>query len=399
MYIELAILALLTFAFALISGRVEKLPISGPIIFVLAGLVLGPLGTGWLKDDVDLSEYRTLVDVTLALILFTEAANARTSVLESNWGIPARMLAIGLPGTILLGTGLAWLLFDEFSIYEAAILATMSAATDAALGKAVITNESVPERLREGLNAESGLNDGLCVPILLIFLAMASTGEHHSDTSPLMLVIEEIGIGLAVGLVVAGSGAWLLGHFEEEGWVNHVWVQLAVPALALACFAIAQSAHGSGYIAAFCGGMLFGTVAKKRAHELCMSGEAISESLAMITWMIFGVAVIGQDAQYFTWEILGYSLLSLTLVRMLPIYLSLTGTGESTANKLFLGWFGPRGLASIVFVIIVLDEFLPAEHEISITVICTVGLSLLLHGITANPIASWIGANRSENRH
>jgi NhaP-type Na+/H+ or K+/H+ antiporter len=84
---------------------------------------------------------------------------------------------------------------------------------------------------------------------------------------------------------------------------------------------------------------------------------------------------------------------------MLPIYLSLTGTGESTANKLFLGWFGPRGLASIVFVIIVLDEFLPAEHEIAMTVICTVGLSLLLHGITANPIASWIGANRSENRH
>jgi NhaP-type Na+/H+ or K+/H+ antiporter len=387
-YIELAIVALFTFSFALISGRLEKLPISGPIIFVLVGLVLGPLGLAWLEDDVHVSQFRALVDVTLALILFTDAANARTSVLKSNWGIPARMLSIGLPGVILLGTGLAWLFFEQFTILEAAILATVLAATDAALGKAVISNESVPENLREGLNAESGLNDGLCVPILLIFLAMASGGGEHSDTSPLALVVQEIGIGLAVGVAVAGGGGWLLQYCAEKSWVSRVWAQMAVPALALACFSIAQSVHGSGYIAAFCGGMLFGTIAGKHTHKLSMPGEGIGEVLAMITWMIFGVAVIGQNIRYFSWEILGYAVLSLTLVRMLPIFLSLTGSGENTGNKLFLGWFGPRGLASIVFVIIVLEENLPAGHQIAITVICTVGLSLLLHGITANPLAT-----------
>jgi NhaP-type Na+/H+ or K+/H+ antiporter len=201
-------------------------------------------------------------------------------------------------------------------------------------------------------------------------------------------VVQEIGLGLAVGMAVAGGGGWLLRYFSEKGWVNSVWAQLAVPALALVCFSIAQSVHGSGYIAAFSGGMLFGAIAGKRTHKLSMPGEGIGEALAMITWMIFGIGVIGQNIRYYSWEILAYAVLSLTLVRMLPVFLSLTGSGESTGNKLFLGWFGPRGLASIVFVIIVLEENLPAGHQIAMTVICTVGLSLLLHGITANPLAA-----------
>jgi NhaP-type Na+/H+ or K+/H+ antiporter len=395
MYLELAIVALITFGFALISGRVEKLPISGPIIFVLIGMVLGPLGGGWLKDDVGVFQYRALVDVTLALILFSDAANARTSVLRGNWGLPARMLGVGLPLAILLGTGLAWYMFDEFSIYEAAVLGTTLAATDAALGKAVVTNEAVPAHLREGLNAESGLNDGLCVPILLVFIALAGgISSAHGEIDPLMLVFEEIGIGLAVGAVVAGGGGWLLKQFAQRGWISSVWVQLAVPALALACFAVAQSVHGSGYIAAFSGGMLFGTIAKENTHKLCMPSEGLGEALAMTTWMIFGVGVIGQNMEYMSPEIVVYSLLSLTAIRMLPIFLSLAGSGESTANKLFLGWFGPRGLASIVFVIIVLGEKLPAGREIAVTVVCTVGLSLLLHGVSANPIASWLGKHQ-----
>ena len=391
MYIELALLAIFTFGYSLISRRVEHLPISGPIIFVTAGIVLGPLGLGWFADDVTVPQFRALVDITLALILFTDAAHARTSVLVGHMGIPIRMLALGLPGAILLGTCLALLLFPQFTIYEAALLGTMLAATDAALGKAVISNEDVPERLREGLNAESGLNDGLCVPILLIFLALASGGGgEHGDSSPIALVVREIGIGLAVGLVVAGSGGWLLKVFAAKDWVSPVWAQLSVPALALICFAVAQESHGSGYIAAFCGGMLFGSIAGKHTHELAMPGEGISEGLAMMTWMIFGIGVVGQSLQYFSWQIVVYALLSLTVVRMLPIFLSLAGSGESTANKLFLGWFGPRGLASIVFVIIVMDAFLPAGHPIAMTVVCTVGLSLLLHGITANPLAKWI---------
>lgn len=392
MYKQLAILAIFTFLYSLISGRIKNLPISGPIIFVLVGLVVGPVGLGWFKGDMSRDVYRVLVDLTLTLVLFIDAANADISVLRRQVTLPTRMLLLGLPGTILLGFFFAWMLFDGLTLYEMAILGTILAATDAALGKPVVTNEVIPPRLREGLNCESGLNDGLCVPILLVFIALAhgySGGE--TETSGLTLVAKEIGIGAIVGLAVAGGGAWLLKSSALAGWVSEVWAQLSVPALALACFAIAQGLHGSGYIAAFTGGMLFGSLAKKAKHQLVMPGEGIGESLAMMTWLIFGTAVLGQKAQFFTMEIILYSILSLTLIRMVPMYLALTGTGERAPTKLFLGWFGPRGLASIVFTIIVINEHLPGAPFLAIVVTCTIGLSLLAHGVSANPLGQWIG--------
>ena len=391
MYIEIAILALFTFVYSIFSKRIEKLPTSGPIIFVVIGILLGPLALGWFKADVEQFEFRVLTDLTLALILFIDAANANTSILKKYLKIPTRMLLIGLPGAMLLG-GMAAVLFFDLSVYEAAILGIALAATDAALGKGVVTNKIVPERIREGLNFESGLNDGLCVPFLLVFIALAKGTEGGGESvSALTLVVKEIGIGALVGLAIAGGGAWLLKVFWDKGWVSKVWIQLSVPALAITCFAIAQSSHGSGYIAAFVGGLLFGKLAKESTHKLVMPGEGIAEAMAMLTWMIFGVSVIGQVAGSFTWEIIIYAILSLTIIRMLPIYVSLTGTGESNASKLFLGWFGPRGLASIVFAIIVINSNLEGSKFIGVVVVCTVGLSLLLHGITANPLAKWIG--------
>jgi NhaP-type Na+/H+ or K+/H+ antiporter len=388
MYEELAVLAVFAFLYSLISGRIEKLPVSGPMIFVVAGFLLGPLGLGWFEDKVTLDEARFLVDVTLALILFIDAANAETSVLRRFLKIPSRMLLLGLPGAIALGFAVAAVMFGNLTLFEAAILGTMLAATDAALGKAVITNEAVPPRLREALNFESGFNDGLCVPVLLVFVALAH--GHAESGLALELVAEEIGIGAAVGLGVAAGGAWLLKRYANKGWVNKVWVQISVPTLAIACFAIAQSLHGSGYIAAFTGGILFGFVAKDATHKLVMPGEGIAEAMAMLTWLLFGLAIIGQVAQSFTWEIIVFAVLSLTVVRIVPIFLSLTGTGEDSSSKLFLGWFGPRGLASIVFAIIVYQENLPGSEYIALVVACTVGLSLVAHGVTANPMARWI---------
>lgn len=388
MYEELAVLAIFTFLYSLISGRIAKWPISGPMIFVVVGLLLGPLGLGWFTDDVTRAQGRVLVDLTLALILFIDAANAETSVLRRFLKIPARMLLLGLPGAIALGFAVALLLFGNLTLYEAAILGTMLAATDAALGKAVITNEAVPQRLREALNFESGFNDGLCVPVLLVFIALAH--GHGESGLALELVAEEIGIGAAVGLAVAAGGAWFLKRYANKGWVDKVWVQISAPALAIACFAIAQSLHGSGYIAAFTGGILFGVVAGDATHKLVMPGEGIAEAMAMLTWLVFGVGIIGQVAPYFTWEIILYAVLSLTVVRMVPIFLSLTGTGENSSSKLFLGWFGPRGLASIVFAIIVYEEGLPGSEYIALVVACTVGLSLVAHGVSANPLARWI---------
>ena len=398
MYVELGILALFIFLYSIVAGRVERSAISGPIVFVIAGFLMGPFGLGWLKGDATSDDLRTLADLTLALILFIDAANADTSILKRQFRIPSRMLLLGLPGVIALGFGLAVLMFDGLSIYEAAILATMLAATDAALGKAVITNKAVPARIREGLNVESGLNDGICVPILLFFIALSvgGDGDGHS-TSALNLVAKEIGIGMAVGLSLAFIGAVLLRRCWKQGWVTEIWQQVTVVGLAIASFAIAQSLHGSGYIAAFTGGMLFGFMAKDATHKLVLAAEGTGETLALVTWMLFGAMVIGPALELFTWEVVVYALLSLTVIRVLPIFLSLAGSGESVSSRLFLGWFGPRGLASIVFAIIVINAEVPGGELLALVVICTVFLSLIAHGISANPLAKWLGRKENGN--
>ncbi len=386
MYTELAVLAIFIFCYSLVAGRLERAAASGPMVFVLAGLVMGPLGLGWFDGDASNSAFRVLADLTLALILFTDAASSDYAILKRQFRIPLRLLLFGLPGAIFLGTVTAALLFDALSLYEAAILGTALAATDAALGKAVISNKAVPPQIREGLNIESGLNDGLCVPILFVFIAL-SLGNAGEGGLALELVAEELGIGLAVGLSLSAIGTWLLRWCWKQGWVTEVWKQVTVVALAIACFSIAQSLHGSGYIAAFTGGLLFGFKAKEATHKLVLAGEGVGETLALMTWMLFGATVIGQAVNYFAWEMVVYALLSLTVIRMLPVFLSLTGLGESTASKLFIGWFGPRGLASLVFAIIVVNEGVAGSGFIAMVVVLTVFISLVAHGISANPLA------------
>lgn len=392
MYGELGIIALFTFLYSIVAGRFERSIISGPMVFVIVGFIFGPYALGWFQDDITRSGLRVFADLTLALVLFCDASNADLSILKKQMKLPSRMLLFGLPGAILLGTLIAAVLFTQLTIFEAAILGTILAATDAALGKAVVSNPIVPGRLRESLNIESGLNDGLCVPILFVFIALAEGGVEHGVTSmALELVAEELGIGLLVGLAVTFIGAYLFDFCNKQGWVTDVWQQTIVLSLALTCFFIAQTLHGSGYIAAFSGGLLFGYLAKKDTHKLILATEGISEILALLTWMLFGSVVIGKAFDSFTWSMVLYAILSLTFVRITPIFLSLTSTGEKVSSKLFLGWFGPRGLASIVFAVIVLEKNLPGGNFIAMTVVCTVFMSLVAHGVSAVPLAKWIG--------
>ena len=393
MYLDLAILAFFVFLYSVVAGGVERTPISGPIVFLLFGLVLGPVGIGLLDLDVGVEGLKTLAELTLALVLFTDAANADLRVLKENVRIPRRLLLIGLPLTILFGFGVGMLMFDGLGLFEIAILATMLAPTDAALGKAVVTNESVPANIREGLNVESGLNDGICVPILFVFLALAAGTNADESTGmlALKLVAEEIGIGLAVGLGLTILGAQLMRLCARHGWITETWRQLPVVALAVLCFALAQTLGGSGFIAAFAGGMLFGALAKEYKHGLLLAGEGTGDTLALITWVVFGAAVVGQSVDHFTWTAVLYAVLSLTVIRMLPVWLSVGGMGLKSDARLFLGWFGPRGLASIVFAIIVLDAKLPGGHTMAMVVACTIILSILAHGLTAIPFATAFG--------
>lgn len=389
MYENMTILALFVFVYSLVGGRLAKSPISGAIIFTAFGLALGPLGFGFLKLNAGAEQIRLLAELTLALVLFTDAANSNLGVLKSHASLPARLLLIGLPLTQLLGFGVGVLMFDSLTLLELAILAIMLAPTDAALGKAVVTNKSVPASIREGLNQESGLNDGICVPVLLLLLAVAlHPGAGGVSRMTLELVTSQIGIGMTVGLTLTLFGAWLFRLCKLQGWISDSWRQIAVPALAVSCFALAQWIGGSGFIAAFCGGLLFGWLAKQHKHTLLLAAEGTGDTLALITWVVFGSVVIARTIDFVTWEIVLYAVLSLTFIRMLPVFLALPGLGLSTKEKLFIGWFGPRGLASIVFGVIVLDAHLPGGTTLVATVVCTILLSIVAHGLSASPLVA-----------
>lgn len=393
MYSDLAILAAFVFVYSLVAARLEKTPSSGALIFVAFGLVCGPIGFAIIGIQVDAEGIRLLAELTLALVLFTDAANADLRVLRLSFRIPERLLLFGLPLTILLGFALGALLFGHLSLLEVALLATILAPTDAALGQAVITNESVPARIREGLNVESGLNDGICVPVLLIFLAFAVGAEEAN--APVTLVVHhfatEIGIGAAVGALCALLGTAVFRLAIRRGWGGEIWMQITIPALAMACFATAQSLEGSGFISCFVGGLIAGALMRDHKAPLLLAAEATGDTLALLTWVAFGAVVAGSAADYFAWDAVGYAVLSLTVIRMLPVYVSLAGMGLTASDKLFLGWFGPRGLASIVFAVIVLNEHLPGGETLKQTVVWTIILSVLAHGLTANPLARLYG--------
>jgi len=394
MYENIAILAAFVFLYSIISGRLERTPINGALVFIIFGLALGPLGLGFLNMKVNAEGLRTLAELTLALVLFTDASNANLGVLKKSFHIPQRLLLIGLPLTILLGFGVGVLVFTGLTLLEIAILATMLAPTDAALGKAVVTNESVPPYIREGLNVESGLNDGICVPILFVFLAIATSSGIEGGTPmlALKLVTQEIGIGVAVGVGLAILARSLIKCFADRGWITKTWLQIPVVALAVACFALAQILGGSGFIACFSGGLLFGGIVKHEKNKLLLSPEGAGDTMALITWVVFGAFVVGHSINYLTWQVVLYAVLSLTLIRMLPVFLVLIGMNVKTNEKFFMGWFGPRGLASVVFAVIVLDKNLPNGNIITMTVVCTVVLSIIAHGLSANPLVAALAA-------
>jgi len=395
-YANLAVLAAIVLVYGAVSGRLERSPVSGALVFMGVGFLLGPGALGALDLSVGTGGFRLVAELTLALILFVEAADANINVLERSFRIPVRLLAIGLPLSIALGFALGVPIFPNLTLLEVALLATMLAPTDAALGKAVVTNPNVPPSISEGLKVESGLNDGICVPVLFAFLAIA-TGSASSEESTiglgLGLFAREIGIGATVGAVLSFVASKTLGPLSRrEGWVGDTWLPMMVPALALLCFATAQALHGSGLIAAFVGGITVALLRPPRKHDWLRAAGSIGDTLSLLTWVAFGAMVIYQVLPKLGWDHVLYAALSLTVIRMLPMFLSLTGLPLGTDGKLFVSWFGPRGLVSIVFVIIVLDRGVPGGDSLAMTVVCTVILSILAHGLSAVPLARIYGA-------
>jgi sodium/hydrogen antiporter len=388
--VDLAVLASVVFVFGLVSRRLEGTVLTAPLVFVAAGVILGPAGLGLVEFKLDDHTVLLLGEVALAIVLFTDAARTKLSALRQNEGLPLRLLGIGMPLTIALGTVVAALVLTDLSFWEAAIVGAVLAPTDAALGQAVVSNPRVPLRVRQALTVEAGLNDGLSVPFLALFLSLAVVEEELQPASYwIRFALEQVGLGVLVGAGVGMAGGWLVSLASKRGWMTDSSQRLALLALALIAWALADQLGGNGFIAAFVGGLVVGPTVERVGEQLILFTEAEGQLLNLSVFFIFGVLVVGL-IQPLSWEVALYGLLSLTLIRMLPVAASLVGTRLRGVSVLFMGWFGPRGLASIVLGLIVVAEapLLAGREQIELVVALTVLLSVLLHGITAAPLSA-----------
>ncbi|MGZ4930941.1 MAG: cation:proton antiporter domain-containing protein [Halobacteriota archaeon] len=392
--VEFAIFAVIVFAFALVSLRVERLNVTAPMAFIAAGTLLGASHIFNLSINADV--LLLVGSITLALVLFTDASRINVSLFRENRGLPARLLIIGLPLTIAAGAAVAALLFTNLTIWQAAIIGAVLAPTDAGLGQAIVTSERVPLRIREALNVESGLNDGGAVPFLLVFLALAAIQEGVEPPSFWIVAVEQIGIGVVVGLLVGVGGAWLIKGAKRQGWIASTFDRLTFMALAVLAWAVAGPLGGSGFIAAFVGGFVTGAIVNDGEEAATDFSEAEAELLLLAVFFLVGV-LAASLLGVLSWTIVLYAILSLTLIRMLPVAISLIGTKLRGSSVLFLGWFGPRGLASIVLVLVALEEpaLTPVAPQLVTIVLVTVILSVFAHGISARPGAAWYGHKTS----
>jgi NhaP-type Na+/H+ or K+/H+ antiporter len=381
-------------AFGLISRKIQGSILTGPILFTVFGLIAGPAAFDLVPLQISNEALHLLAEVTLILVLFSDAASIDLTQLRSDHNLPVRMLLIGMPLSIALGTVAALLLFGGFGFWEAALLAAILAPTDAALGQAVVSNRLVPVRIRQALNVESGLNDGIALPFILIFAAFASAMHPETNAAEwLVFGAKQVVFGPLAGVAIGYGGAKLVSSCHRMKWMSDGAEGMIALGLAFGAFALAEVVHGNGFIAAFVAGLTFGNTLQQKCKFLYEFAESEGQILILLTFTAFGAAMIPQAIGTVTMGHILFGLLALTVLRILPIHLSLIGTGIKPVTSVFLGWFGPRGLASILFVLLILAEAeLENESQLFAAVIITVVLSVALHGMTAGPAARWYGS-------
>ena len=385
------LMVLFIIGYALFSKYLATTPVTGPILFVAFGLLVGPEALDVVTVQLNSDGVQWLLEGTLVVILFTDAAIIDVRAVRRNLFVPVRLLTIGLVLTMAAGIAVASAMFGDIGFWGAAVVAVVLAPTDAALGQAVVTNERVPHLVRQGLSVESGLNDGIVVPFLAIAIAGAA-GEMQTASEIVALFVEEIGIAVIVGVVVGWLGGKMMALAFGRGWMTREWRQVSVPLLAALCFLIADALHGSGFIAAFVGGLAFGHVVREKYPDVCTFSEAVAYLMTMMSFFVFGSILLGPQLSSITWEVIAYAALSLTIVRMLPVAVALIGSKLDFRSVAYVGWFGPRGVASLVFVGTVVVEADPADGEAIMIVVSTaVAMSVLLHGLSAWPLSNLYG--------
>jgi len=390
---EFVLLFILAFAsivmlYSLISRRLEGTVITAQMVFVAAGLLLSPAAFRLIDAGEGTGTILIIAEIALVLTLFSDAARIDFKALLRGRMLPIRLLVVGLPLTIFLGGLVAAGILPGITLAEAALIGAVLAPTDAALGQAIVTNPRIPVKIRQALNVESGLNDGGAIPFFYFFLAFAvAEASGAPEQSLAMSALVLIGIGVVVGLVVGFLGTWLVDAAEKRGWMTGTFKWIAFLALALIAWVTAETLGGSGFIAAFVGGLAVAASGRDIGEAALEFAETEGQVLNLAVFFILGLFAATLMAG-FSLAVLLYAVLSLTLIRMLPVAVSLIGTGLSRTTVLVMGWFGPRGLASIVLLLIIFVDAgtLPGMATVQAVIVTTVLLSVFAHGISAAPL-------------
>ncbi len=399
MALAVALFAALVLGFIAFSAGFGRAFLTAPILFMVAGALVGRIEA---FASIDHAVIQTIAEVTLALLLFHDASQLQPRELRADAPLTGRLLLVGLPLTIAAGFLLARVMFPGIGVWLALLLAAALAPTDAGLGAATVLNPVVPVRVRRVLNVESGLNDGLATPVVL-FAVAAAAGTSGSTQHTFVTSLLEIAIGAAIGSAVGFLGGKLLDVAHDRGWSQQDLVPVAVLVLPLLAYYAAHGAGGNGFISAFVAGTMFALaqVDLDRMHGHLELTDQVAALLGFAVWMLFGTALAHHLGALTSLPALGFAVLSLTVLRMVPVALCLLGSGLRPQSVLFIGWFGPRGLASVVFALIALEE-LDLSSEVSKTVgviATTVVLSVVLHGYTATTWAGRYGAWASGPAH
>lgn len=393
-----AVLALLVFAWAVLSGPLARHNLTAPLLFTACGFLLSNAAWGPLAVDVDTAVVHTIAEVTLALVLFADASRINLTRLRHDAGLPLRLLLIGLPLTVLAGAALAGSLLAGLPTGLALFVGAALAPTDAALSVQVINDKRVPLRIRRSLNVESGLNDGIVTPIVTIALAIAVGELGGIGDASVLDAVRELAGGVGIGVLLGWGGGWAIAASGRRGWIGRDNRQLAGLAIALCAFATAGATGANGFIAAFVAGIGFGATPAVQVPDSDESGDELpelsGELLALVVWYLFGAALVPLALDHLTWQVTAYAAASLTVLRIVPVALALLGTGLDRRSVAFIAWFGPRGLASVVFAVLAIEELgdsaVAADLAVG-AVTLTVLASVILHGVTAGPAARSYG--------
>jgi NhaP-type Na+/H+ or K+/H+ antiporter len=390
---SILLLTATVFSWGIVSGRLERADLTAPIVFVAVG---GLFAAAHIVDAPSaLPAFKVVVEVTLVWVLFSDAAGVPFGDIRHDLGRIVRLLAIGLPLTVLAGWALAQWLFPHLGIWLALLVGAALAPTDAALGLPVVTNPAVPGRIRKLITVESGLNDGIVTPVVMLALAGAASAEGAPGAPGLGKALAELGIGVLVGGGVGLVGGRALQWARRAGWAAEDFAGIAVLALALVAYTAALSVHGNGFVAAFCGGVVFGATAGRRGPAELVFLEQVGGLVSLLVWFAFGALAIPILVGGVDLLVVLYAVASLTLIRMVPVAVACTGAGLDRRTVLFVGWFGPRGLASLVFALLALEELGPAAAGAVSIIGLTVLMSVLVHGLSARPLATRYGGGVS----